>query len=71
LTQNFFSVAEVASIYANLSKLRMLPNNDLSHEEIVELDSIVEKIEDVMPELVCDASFANSLQNDRCEGAEL
>ena len=69
--KNLFSVDEMATVHANLSRLRILPNNDLSHEETVELDRIVEKLEDVMPELVCDASFANSLQNDMCEGAEL
>jgi len=49
--RQFFSTDELTAIHLNLVKRRITPDNDMFHHEIQALDAIVEKIENIMPEL--------------------
>jgi regulator of RNase E activity RraB len=49
--RQFFTPAELAAMYVNAIKVRIMPDNDLGSKETEALDSVIEKIENIMPEL--------------------
>jgi hypothetical protein len=49
--RQFFTTAELSAVYANAIKVRIMPGNDLSAQETETIDSIIEKVEFLVPEL--------------------
>jgi len=69
--RQFFNTDELTAIHLNLVKRRITPDNDMFHHEIQALDAIVEKIENIMPELADAEITVNLEQLHENEGAEI
>ena len=67
--RQFFTETELAAVYANAIKIRIMPDNELCSGETAALNSVIDKIESVMPELGgCYVSVG--LEHDAEQGVE-
>ncbi len=63
----FFTAAELTTMYVNAVTVRIMPGNDLSAKETKALDSLIEKIEHLAPWLA-DAGSPADLANEHDNG---
>ena len=70
--RQIFTGNELAAIYNNAIKIRIMPDNDLTAQETEALDSVIEKIEYLVPELadIVASVFENEHEAEQ-EGTEV
>jgi len=70
--RQIFTGNELAAIYNNAIKIRIMPDNDLTAKETEALDSVIEKIEYLVPELaeIVSSVFENEHEAEQ-EGVEV
>jgi len=69
--RHYFTETDLSVIHANLVKVRMMPDNDLDSNEIANIDTLIEKIEDIAPELGgLAADFDCTAEHDTEQGVE-
>ena len=71
--RQYFSETELSVLHSSLVKVRMMPDNDLNSHETAEIDALIEKIEDAVPELggsALDFEYAHAHSAGLDEGVE-
>jgi len=72
--RRYFSETDLSVIHASLIKVRMSPDNDLNSQETAEIDALIDKIENIVPEtnhLTADFEYENTHNGELAEGVEV